>query len=112
MRRKLTEIISTMDQYNGIGKYSDEYEGGEQVDINTDISETPTIATITKGQESMIIEMLTPTSPDDKRNEQGYFANGYVLTFDKFLSEQKGKPSNVASYMGCLDDADDLDEEE
>ncbi len=112
MRRKLTEIISTMDQYNGMGKYSDEYKGGEQVDIDTDIPDTPNKAIITKGQEDMIKEMLTSTLQSDKINEQGYFANGYVLTFDKFLSEQKGKPSNVASYMGCLDDADDIDEEE
>ena len=35
----------------------------------------------------------------------------YVMSFDRFINEQKGTPSNVQSYFGCLDDEDDLEEE-
>lgn len=34
-----------------------------------------------------------------------------VLSFERFLIEQKGTPSNVQSYFGCLDDEDDIEEE-
>ena len=34
----------------------------------------------------------------------------YLLTFDKFVCE--GVPSNVESYMDCLDNDDDEDLEE
>lgn len=36
----------------------------------------------------------------------------YVMSFDRFINEQKGTPSNVQSYMGELDDEDDDWEEE
>ena len=36
----------------------------------------------------------------------------YVKSFDTFIDEQKGTPSNVQSYMDELDDEDDVWEEE
>ena len=36
----------------------------------------------------------------------------YLLTFDRFVCEYKGVPSNVESYMDCLDNDDDEDLEE
>ena len=109
MRRKLTEIISTMDQYNGVGQYTDEYEGGETVDIDTDMSDVPDKATIT--EEDAIKEMLNPKQKSEKLNEHKTYKAEYVLTFDRFINEYKGTPPNVQSYFGCLDDEDDLEEE-
>ncbi|MDE7459852.1 MAG: hypothetical protein K2M85_02060, partial [Paramuribaculum sp.] len=58
MRTKLTDIISSMDQFNGIGNFIDEYIRGEQVDIDTDMPDVPDKANISKEQESLIKEML------------------------------------------------------
>ena len=58
MRRKLTELISPPDQYNGMGKYSDQYEGGEQVDICTDLPDAPDKATISEGRQKLIRHLV------------------------------------------------------
>ena len=58
MGTKLTEIISTMDQYNGIGEYMDKYKGGEQLDIQTDIPNIPKTAKINEDMEKLIANLL------------------------------------------------------
>lgn len=51
MRLKLSEILSTIDQFNGTGEYSEQYEGGEVVDINTDLPDEPKQAKGSEGVE-------------------------------------------------------------
>lgn len=58
MRTRLTEIISTIDQYNGFGEYSEEYKGGEKVDICSEMPDMPDKATISEGTEKIVRDML------------------------------------------------------
>ena len=93
MRVKLTEIISTMDQYNGIGEYMDKYKGGEQLDIQTDIPNIPKTAKINEDVENIITNLLkenkgvdvpkesTPTTPLRRYT-------GQILRFDSFVNER------------------------
>ena len=94
MRVKLTEIISTMDQYNGIGEYMDKYKGGEQLDIQTDIPNIPKTAKINEDMEKLITNLLkgyvqttkgskpsTPTNPLRRYT-------GQILRFDSFVNER------------------------
>ena len=93
MRTKLTEIISTMDQYNGIGEYMDKYKGGEQLDIQTDIPNIPKTAKINEDVENIITNLLkenkgvdvpkenTPTTPLRRYT-------GQILKFDSFVNER------------------------
>ena len=94
MRIKLTEIISTMDQYNGIGEYIDKYKGGEQLDIQTDIPNIPKTAKINEDMEKLITNLLkenkgvdvpkesTPTTPLRRYT-------GQILKFDDFVNEHR-----------------------
>ena len=93
MRIKLTEIISTMDQYNGIGEYMDKYKGGEQLDIQTDIPNIPKTAKINEDMENLLSNLLndnkntqlpkenTPTTPLRRYT-------GQILRFDSFVNER------------------------
>ena len=93
MRIKLTEIISTMDQYNGIGEYMDKYKGGEHLDIQTDIPNIPKTAKINEDVENIITNLLkenkntqfpkenTPTTPLRRYT-------GQILRFDSFVNER------------------------
>ena len=113
MRLKLSEILSTIDQFNGTGKYSEQYKGGELVDINTDLPDEPKQAKVSEGVEQIITDMLNENNIKDTGRkcllDNSY---SYVMSFDRFINEQKGTPSNVQSYMGELDDEDDDWEEE
>ena len=113
MRMKLSEILSTIDQFNGTGKYSEQYKGGELVDINTDLPDEPKQAKVSEGVEQIITDMLNENNIKDTGRkcllDNSY---SYVMSFDRFINEQKGTPSNVQSYMGELDDEDDDWEEE
>lgn len=112
MRLKVSEILSTMDQFNGMGKYSGQYEGGELVDINTNLPEAPTQAQVSESVEQMIKDMLIENTVRNKRRSLLDHPDSNVLSFERFLKEQKGTPSNVQSYFGCLDDENDIEEEE
>ena len=93
MRTKLTEIISTMDQYNGIGEYMDKYKDGEQIDIQTDIPNIPKTAKINEDMENLLSNLLndnkntqlpkenTPTTPLRRYT-------GQILRFDSFVNER------------------------
>ena len=91
MRIKLTEIISTMDQYNGIGEYMDKYKDGEQIDIQTDIPNIPKTAKINEDVENIITHLFnegvnvqndtTPTTPLRRYT-------GQILRFDSFVNER------------------------
>ena len=119
MRVKLTEIISTMDQYNGIGEYMDKYKGGEQLDIHTDIPYIPKTAIVNEDIQKLITNLLnenvqtqdeviqipkknTPTTPITPIREY----RGQILKFDNFVNEV---------YFQLLSDDntdDELDEDE
>lgn len=116
--RKLTDIISNMDQFNGLGPYSDEYKDGDEIDIQTDLPNSPDKATVTEGLERQLRNMLNPEGNSDERqgsiktetrNVSKY--GGYVLSFENFIAEKRGMnmSSNVQSYFGGIDD-DDEDE--
>ena len=107
MRTKLTDIISSMDQFNGIGKFRDEYVEGGQVEIATDMPDVPDKANISKEQESIIKEMLAYAGTDTQK-EHTSDTREYVLTFAQFINEYNGTITQTASYFGCLED----DEEE
>ena len=113
MRLKLSEILSTIDQFNGTGEYRGQYESGEQVDINTDLPDEPKQAKVSEGVEQIITDMLNENNiKDTARISPLDIPYSYVMSFDRFINEQKGTPSNVQSYMGELDDEDDEDWEE
>lgn len=113
MRLKLSEILSTIDQFNGTGEYSEQYEGGELVDINTDLPDKPKQAKVSEGVEQIITDMLNENNIKDTcRISPLDNLYSYVMSFDRFINEQNGTPPNVQSYMGELDDEDDDWEEE
>ena len=58
MRRKLTEIISTMDQYNGMGQNTIQYKNGEQVAICSDMPNAPDTATISENAAQRLINNI------------------------------------------------------
>ena len=115
--RKLTDIISNMDQFNGLGPYSDEYKDGDEIDIQTDLPSSPDKATVTEGLERQLRNVLNLEDISDERKgssmktETGKVSNygGFVLSFENFLAEKRGvnMPSNVQSYFGGIDDADE-----
>lgn len=106
MRTKLTDIISSMDQFNGIGKFRDEYVEGGQVEIATDMPDVPDKANISKEQESLIKEMLACAGTDTQK-EHTPDTREYVLTFAQFINEYNGTITQTASYFGCLDDEEE-----
>ena len=103
MRIKLTEIISTMDQYNGIGEYIDKYKGGEQLDIQTDIPNIPKTARVNEDMEKLITNLLKESGnkniPTPKKNNPTNSTTtitpttpickyrGQILKFDNFVNE-------------------------
>lgn len=96
MRRKLTEIISTMDQYNGMGKYKDQYEGGEQVDICSDFPQSPDKATIAENlQQKLICDILVESNCRQKKIREltVWEYNSlkkdefHILSFDEYVKE-------------------------
>lgn len=112
MRLKLSEILSTIDQFNGTGEYSEQYEGGELVDINTALPDEPKQARVSEGVEQIITDMLNENNIKNT-GRKSLLENpyNYVMSFDRFINEQKGTPPNVQSYMGELDDDDEWEEE-
>ena len=113
MRTKLSEILSSFDQYNGIGEYSDKFKDGDKMDIRTSMPDIPEIATISESEQRTICDLLKENNIKGTARisllDNSY---SYVMSFDRFINEQKGTPSNVQSYMGELDDEDDDWEEE
>ena len=94
MRTKLTEIISTMDQYNGIGEYIDKYKGGEQIDIQTDIPNIPKTAKINEDMQKLITNLLkenkgvvVPKNKTPTTSLRRY--TGQILKFDDFVNEHR-----------------------
>lgn len=110
MRQKLSEILSSIDQFNGTSKYSDQYVDGEPVEIDTDVCGATDKAIVDNDQQKTLEEMLKVNNmradsilPPTKE---------YVLTFEHFIKENNYmNSSNVQSYFGCLDDTDDEEEE-
>lgn len=119
MRTKLAELISTMEQYNGMLKNDKEYVGGAKVEIETDIPDMPDHGTITESQTNRIKSLLlTESKVNTHQNKLRYFGdeNRYVMTYDVFLKEgfQKRPPQdpNYDDRPRGWNDNDDDDEEE
>lgn len=112
MRLKLTEIISTIDQFNGMGEYIDKNKNGEAADIETNMANPPKEANICESHQELIKDMLKEKciSKVGKPSVLDH-PDSNVMSFERFLMEQKGTPSNVQSYFGCLDDEEDIEEE-
>ena len=58
MRIKLSELISTFDQYNGIGEYTDKYEDGDQVLVDSETQGGPTKATVSESRTQQLIQYI------------------------------------------------------
>lgn len=109
MRRKLTEIISTMDQYNGMGKYKDQYEGGEQVDICSDFPQAPDKATIAENlQQKLISDILVESNCRQKKIRELTVWEYHSLKKDEFhiLSFNEYVKENYEIKPPRLSDAD------
>ena len=94
MRIKLTEIISTMDQYNGIGEYMDKYKDGEQLDIQTDIPNIPKTARVNEDMQKLITNLLKENKNTQLPKENNPTTplrryTGQILKFDDFVNEHR-----------------------
>ena len=102
MRKKLTEIISTLDRYNGFAENSYDYKGGAQVDICTDIAGAPDRATISESQQKLLNSILVEGTCVKKKvtkiMRENRFDSGHadkyadligrnVLSFEEFIKE-------------------------
>ena len=119
MRVKLTEIISTMDQYNGIGEYMDKYKGGEQIDIQTDIPNIPKTAKINEDMQKLITNLLNENKGVDVPKENTPTNHlrrytGQILRFDSFVNERyTPQPQHDdEQYTSQFYPDDDVEEEE
>ena len=116
MRVKLTEIISTMDQYNGIGEYIDKYKGGEQLDIQTDIPNIPKTAKINEDMENLLSNLLN----DNKNTQHNQTTplrryTGQILKFDDFVNEHRAPripQHDEEQYTSQFYPDDEVEEEE
>lgn len=103
MRNKLTEIISTLDLFNGVKGFP------YNTEIETKIPSPP--------QKFSVSEMCTNVLKETLLNEKfdvvetSYVPvdnqEGYVMSFDEFIIEGKTNMMNVSSYFGCLDDEEE-----
>ena len=114
--RKLTDIISGLDQYSGLGPYSDEYKGGKEVEIDTDFPVPPDKASVSEALDNQIRNI--PGLENIPEGNKAAIKTGTcevsnlgikVLSFEDFIAEKRGvpMPSNVRSCLGGIDDADD-----
>lgn len=118
--RKLTDILSSMDQFNRMGNYSDEYKNAKEVEMQTEFPNPPDKATVSESLENSlrnILNMETYSNSYDKGMNKVSNFNipvSYVLKFDQFIEESgcRNLPSNVRSYFGDIKEGDeDWDEE-
>ena len=108
MRTKLTDIISTMEQFIGVVRFSDEYV---IMEIDTDVDDIPETESISNEQEVAIKEMLTIRQHKNKLNERAPYIMEYVKPLGQFISEiNQSTYTTTQSYFGCLDDSDDEEE--
>ena len=120
MRIKLTEIISTMDQYNGLGVYMDKYKGGEQLDIQTDIPNIPKTVRVNEDTERLITNLLDENKGVDVPKENIPITplrryTGQILKFDDFVNEHQAPripQHDEEQYTSQFYPDDEVDEEE
>ena len=104
MRTKLTDILSTMDEY-----FHSENDDEIKLDIYSDIDEIPDNAVITS-LEATLTEMLTIRTLN-KLNECTPYRMENVKPFGEFINEiNQTTYTTTQSYFGCLDDPDDEEE--
>ena len=88
MRTKLTEMISTLDQYNGLGTYVDQYKVGERVKFRT--------APLSEGLKTCLCGMLGINEEKgncitDTLNEDAHETrtpDRLILHFEEFVNER------------------------
>lgn len=108
MRTKLTDIISTMDQFIGVVRLSDEYI---IMDIDTDVDDMPETESTSNEQETTIKEMLIINQQKNELNERAPYRMENVKPFGQFINEiNQTTYTTTQSYFGCLDDSDDEEE--
>lgn len=93
MRTKLTEMISTMDQYNGLGTYVDQYKVGERVKFRT--------APLSEGLKTRLCGMLGIN--EEKGN---CITDRLILHFEEFVNERcvRRPDSENRNYISQLQD--------
>ena len=110
MRVKLTEIISTMDQYNGIGEYMDKYKDGEQLDIQTDIPNIPKTARVNEDMEKLITNLLKGYVQTIKGNNPSTTTTplrrytGQILRFERYTPQPQHDEEQYTSQFYPEDD--------
>ena len=114
----MTDIIGTMDQFNGVGKYSDEYKGGKEVYVDTMQKGIPDRATISENVHNNLEELLHDVSDDIKQRIESSIHkygenNKYILSFENYLKEgfQK-RPPQDPDYDERPEGWNDTEEEE
>lgn len=106
MRTKLTEMISTMDQYNGLGTYVDQYKVGERVKFRT--------APLSEGLKTRLCGMLGINEEKgncitDTLNEDAHETrtpDRLILHFEEFVNERcvRRPDSENRNYISQLQD--------
>ena len=105
MRTKLTDILSTMDEY-----FHSENDDEIKLDIYSDIDEIPDNAVITS-LEATLTEMLIIRKHKTKLNERTPYRMENVKPFGEFITEiNQTTYTTTQSYFGCLEDPDDEEE--
>lgn len=119
MRIKLTEIISTMDQYNGMGVYMDKYKGGEQLYIHTDIPNIPKTAIVNEDMQKLITNLLKENKgvgvqKDNTSTTPLRRYTGQILKFDDFVNEHRVRipQHDEEQYTSQFYPNDEVEEEE
>ena len=119
MRIKLTEIISTIDQYNGLGVYMDKYKGGERLDIQTDIPNIPNTARVNEDMQKLITNLLDENKGVDGSKENIPITplrryTGQILKFDDFVNEHRVRipQHDEEQYTSQFYPDDEVEEEE
>lgn len=128
-REPLTKYLIPFESYNQMDEECD----GDEILVATPFPLPPMEITVSESQEKFLKGVLlnenfkkdlTGSTGDTTHTNESVRGTGYVKklsldhpdrtikSFESFIGENKGQPSNVQSYFGCLDDDDDPEEEE
>lgn len=116
MRTKLSDLISTIDQYNGLLKNDKEYVGGATVDIETDLPDFSGHVVVSENHKREI-EGLLLTENTSCNHEDTCISKTvnqkYVLTYEDFLQENfQKRPPQDPDYDDRPKGWNDYDDEE
>ena len=107
----LTKFVNTFEKYSDFDVDSDD----DRI-LNPTSHPAQMTIKVSESQQRFINSLLLN---ENYKNKNKGMVNNYndsnkenpILSFEEFVNEKKGTPSNVQSYVGCLDDEDDLEEE-